>query len=289
MSKQPSQSTAKKSSSVRTSPKSALTSSSKGTSRKKKGELWVVKVGSGLLADKKGGVNHSFIASIAEQVADLQSSGKQVILVSSGAISSGMTVLGQKKRPTDLAQLQACCTIGQPRLMAAYQEAFEKHGLLTAQILLTYWDLDSRKLYQNTEQTMQHLLAMGNCIPICNENDALSFEEIKFGDNDQLSGHVALLAKADRLIILSTIPGLMSQPDGTGRLIRQVKKIDQRIESFAGNTQSQRSVGGMRSKIETAKLMLESEIPMVIADGMEKDVLRKLAAGKRVGTLFGNG
>jgi glutamate 5-kinase len=256
----------------------------------KREEIWVVKLGSGLLTNTRGGTNQPFIHALCRQIVALRRRGVRVVLVSSGAISAGMSALGLDKRPKDTAVLQACASIGQPLLMKAYDRGLRPHGLVSAQILVTYWDFDSRKVYQNAQATLKQLLQLGICVPIFNENDALSFEEIemlnRFGDNDRLSGHVAVLAGAQRLIILSGIDGLYTRPDGTGELVRRVKEIDERIRGYAGSTQSERSVGGMVSKLETARMMFLHGIPMWIANGQEKDVLVKIASGKPVGTCF---
>jgi len=250
---------------------------------------WVVKLGSNLLT-RENGVNQEQIESIANQVAGLAHKGYEIILVSSGAISAGMSALGLTKRPVERFALQGCATIGQPRLMKAYDEAFAVHQMITGQILLTSWDLDSRALYENTRQTLEHLLSLGRCVPIFNENDALSFEELamlnKFGDNDRLSAHIAILAEAAQLIILSTVDGLRTKPDGTGILVKRVHQIDAKIRGYAGKSQNDRSVGGMVSKLQTAQSMLDHGIPMVIADGRESGVLLKIAAGKEIGTRF---
>lgn len=255
-----------------------------------KRKLWVVKVGSGLLTHRNGGVDRTLMAQLATQIAQLQKLNYSVILVSSGAISAGMSVLGLEERPTERKALQACATIGQPRLMAAWNDVFKKHQLYAAQILLTSWDLDSRKVYQNTQATLRHLVSLQNCVPVFNENDALSFEEIemlnRFGDNDKLSAHVALLAGAHQLVILSGIDGLMTCPDGTGELIHIVREIDARIMGFAGKTQSQRSVGGMISKLETARFMMAEGIPLVIGNGRAKEILLKIQRKECVGTHF---
>ncbi|MFQ3670398.1 MAG: glutamate 5-kinase [Verrucomicrobiia bacterium] len=257
---------------------------------KRKGrQRWVVKLGSGLLT-REGGIHLTQLNGIVGQLAELVGQGIEVVLVSSGAVSAGMSALKLAERPKEREALQACASIGQPLLMNAYERAFAARGLVTAQILITYWDLDSRALYANAQRTVEHLLRMGCCVPVFNENDALAFEEIemlnRFGDNDRLSGHIAVLVGADQLVILSTIDGLRTRPDGTGTLIRDVAQIDKRIEGYAGTTQSQRSVGGMISKLETAKMMLAEGIPMVIADGRDPKILLKLAAGEREGTRF---
>lgn len=250
----------------------------------------VVKLGSGLLTDGKGGVDRAQISHLAEQIFRLREKGCQTILVSSGAISAGMNLLRKKKRPKELADLQACATIGQPLLMRVYHQAFEEYGLCTAQILITQWDLDSRTLYRNARATLEHLLMLGHCVPIFNENDALSFEEIemlnKFGDNDRLAAHVTLLSRASELVILTSADGLRSKPDGTGRLIRYVHKIDARIEALAGGSNSEHSVGGMQSKIHTARVMLENDIPMTIANGREPDILLRVLRREKIGTFF---
>jgi glutamate 5-kinase len=253
-------------------------------------KLWVVKVGSGLLTHRNGGVDRQLMAGLAAQISRLRQKGHAVVLVSSGAISAGMSALDLAKRPTERKALQACATIGQPRLMAAWNDVFKKHKLCAAQILLTSWDLDSRRLYDNTRATLKHLLSLGNCIPVFNENDALSFEEIemlnRFGDNDKLSAHVSILAQATQLVILSSIDGLRTRPDGTGELIHLVREIDATVMGYAGTTQSQRSVGGMISKLETAQMMMSQGIPMAIADGRAKEILLKILAKERVGTHF---
>ncbi|MEM6822770.1 MAG: glutamate 5-kinase [Verrucomicrobiota bacterium] len=256
----------------------------------KKRQRWVVKLGSGILTTRKGRIDLSQIRHLADQIAKLKKKDVEIIVVSSGAVSSGMTLMGLEQRPTKTEALQACATIGQPVLMKSYQNAFAKHELYVAQILLTYWDLDSRKLYQNTQTTLEYLLGLGNCVPIVNENDALSFEELemlnRFGDNDRLSAHVALLTKADQLVVLSSIDGLLSCPDATGELIPWVPKVDSELKKVAGTTQSQRSVGGMISKLDTADMMIKSSVPMILANGRRPDVLLDIFRGRAIGTLF---
>jgi len=257
---------------------------------KRKNQLWVVKLGSGILTNSRGTIDGTQIRHLADQIPELKKRGIDVILVSSGAVSAGMTSLGLDIRPRERVALQACATIGQPLLMKAYNQALARRDLLAAQILLTYWDLDSRQMYKNTQATLRYLLSLGNAVPIVNENDALSFDEIemlnRFGDNDRLSAQVALLAEADRLVILSSIDGLFTRPDATGDLVREVTEVDERIESFAGSTRSQRSVGGMISKLETSKLMLSHGLPMTLANGRTKNVLVDLADGADLGTRF---
>ncbi|MEM9445507.1 MAG: glutamate 5-kinase [Verrucomicrobiota bacterium] len=256
---------------------------------KRNGKRIVVKIGSRLLTSNQGGVNHEMISSLARQISKLKKRGYEVMLVSSGAIAAGMGVLGKTKRPQGLADLQVCASIGQPVLMGAYQEVFAQFGLCSAQILVTSWDLDSRSLYKNARATVEALLGLGNCVPIFNENDALSFEEIamlnRFGDNDMLSAQVALLAEASSLIILTSVDGLRTNSKG-GRLIYEVNKIDKRIESYAGGAESELSVGGMASKLNTAKLMMKEGIPMHIVDGRINGIIGDVLKGHKVGTLF---
>jgi glutamate 5-kinase len=250
---------------------------------------WVIKLGTGILSDPRGGVDLGQIQQLSAQMVELRRRGHQVLVVSSGAVGCGMSLLGLSKRPTVMAELQACAALGQPRLMRLYDEAFGRSDVRVAQVLLTYIDLDSRSLYRNVQRSVEHLLARENIVPIFNENDVVSYDELlgpRFGDNDQLSAHVAVLARAERLIILSNVRGLATKPDGTGRLIREVRGIDARIEKLAGGTQSQTSVGGMISKLKAARFVNQAGIPMQIAHGRQKDVLIAICQGKGVGTIF---
>ncbi len=251
-------------------------------------QTWVIKLGTGTLSLPNGQLDLSQITNITRQLAILKRTlAINPILVTSGAIGAGMTTLGLKKRPTIIEQLQSCAAIGQPLLMHHYENAFAEHDLHIAQILLTYLDLDSRELYANTRKTLLYLLSLSNIIPIINENDVVSYEEIKFGDNDRLSAHVAAMISADQLIILTTADGLRSRPDGTGRLISRVPRITPKIEAMAGTTQNQRSVGGMATKILAAKIALEAAIPTRIANGHRPDILLHIAQNKKnIGTLF---
>ena len=156
-------------------------------------------------------------------------------------------------------------------------------------MLLTYLDLDSRSLYRNVQRTVEHLLSHENIVPIFNENDVVSYDELigaRFGDNDQMSAHVAVLARAERLIILSNIRGLATNSDGTGRLIRDVRGITPKIQKLAAGTLSQTSVGGMISKFKAARLVNAAGIPMQIANGRQKNVLVSICHGEAVGTIF---
>ncbi len=247
---------------------------------------WVIKLGTGTLSTPEGDLDLPQIRRLVEQVSALKGDGWEIVLVSSGAIGSGMGLLGYRRRPTAIEELQACAAVGQPQLMRLYEELFAERAYHVAQLLLTYLDLDSRTLYENARKTMEHLLSKEIFIPVINENDVVSYEEIKFGDNDRLSAHVASMVEADKLIILSNVPGLRERDDGEGRIIPLVEEITEEIEAMAGKTRSERSVGGMVTKIEAARIVGSAGIPMQIADGREKGILRKIAAGERVGTLF---
>ena len=250
---------------------------------------WVVKLGTGILSDSRGQVDLAQIEQLAAQVVELRRRGHEMLVISSGAVGCGMSLLGLKKRPTEMAELQACAALGQPRLMRLYDEAFGRFDVRVAQVLLTYLDLDSRSLYRNIQRSVEHLLSHKNVVPIFNENDVVSYDELvgaRFGDNDQLSAHVAILTRAERLIILSNIRGLATNPDGTGRLIRDVRGITAGIQKLAAGTQSQTSVGGMISKVKAAKLVNAAGIPMQIANGRQKNVLVSIGEGAAIGTTF---
>jgi glutamate 5-kinase len=250
---------------------------------------WVIKLGTGILSDPRGQVDLDQIERLTAQMIELRKRGHQILVVSSGAVGCGMSLLNLPKRPTAMAELQACAALGQPRLMRLWDEAFGRFDVRVAQVLLTYLDLDSRSLYRNVQNSVEHLLTHENIVPIFNENDVVSYDELagpRWGDNDQLSAHVAVLARAERLIILSNVRGLATNPDGTGELIPDVRKIDATIEKLAGGTQSETSVGGMISKLKAARVVNEAGIPMQIAHGREEGVLVSICQGKAVGTIF---
>ena len=239
----------------------------------------VVKVGSSVLTshtDSSQAAMKANLRRIVNHVAALTSQGKEVVLVSSGAIAHGLISMGKKQRPSILAELQAAAAIGQALLMQAYTQAFEEKKLKCAQILLTRDDFHERKRYLNACNTIVSLLALGY-IPIVNENDTVSVDEIKFGDNDMLSALVAMLIEADGLAILSDIEGLCSTYDkkkkSYSNLIKKVKSITPDIEVIASDTNSAVCVGGMESKIEAIKIATKVGIPVVLANGYS-DALR---------------
>ncbi|MBL7685972.1 MAG: glutamate 5-kinase, partial [Deltaproteobacteria bacterium] len=199
----------------------------------KKSKTWVIKIGSSILADALSGVNLRVFRSLSEQVMQLRKKGHSVILVSSGAIACGMHQLGFVKKPKEIEKKQAIAAVGQITLMNHYARAFSKHGLTIAQILLTRSDIEDRKRYLNARHAIRELLKQ-NIIPIINENDTVAVEEIKFGDNDNLSALVAKLVEADLLVILSDIEGVYTanpQTNPQAVLIPLILKLDQKIES----------------------------------------------------------
>src|SRR5580658_837365 len=246
----------------------------------------VVKLGTGVLTDRRKQIDPAQLAQLAAQIAAQRKAGKEIILVSSGAIGAGMGLLGYEKRPAELSGLQACAAVGQPRLMAHYSEVFAKHDLNVAQVLLTHDDLEHHERHLNARNTLVTLLGRG-VIPIINENDAVSLAEIKFGDNDKLSALVASLLPADLLVILTTVDGVLENfGKANPKTISAIEKIDAGIEKLAGGTTSETAVGGMKSKIEAAKIAVRSGIPLVIASGKKKDGLAKILRGDDEGTLF---
>ncbi|MBI5821037.1 MAG: glutamate 5-kinase [Verrucomicrobia bacterium] len=245
----------------------------------------VVKIGTGLLTNAKRQLDLGRVAALTDQIAALRSNSIEVVVVSSGAIGAGMGELGMTARPTALPELQACAAIGQCKLMSLYAEAFRQHGLYVAQILLTHTDLSDRIRHLNVRNTIDALLSRG-VVPIINENDTVAVDEIRFGDNDRLAALTAALLPADLLVILTTAQGLMTQPDGTGERIPFVARVDENIMKLAGGAASAQSVGGMVSKLQSAKIVHAAGIPLVIANGRAPGVLADVLAGKDIGTLF---
>jgi glutamate 5-kinase len=246
----------------------------------------VVKLGTGVLTDSRKLIDPAQLEQLVAQLAALKKSGKEIVLVTSGAVGAGMGALGYESRPTDLAEKQACAAVGQSRLMAAYDKLFSAHDLNVAQVLLTHDDLEHHERHLNARNTLVTLLQRG-VVPIINENDAVSFTEIKFGDNDKLSALVASLLPADLLVILTTVDGVIENfGKKNPRTISVVEKIDGTIEKMAGGTTSATAVGGMKSKIDAAKIVVRSGIPLVIASGKKNGVLAKILSGADEGTLF---
>src|SRR5438874_8254981 len=207
-------------------------------------------------------------------------------LVTSGAVGAGMGALGYEKRPTEPAELQACAAVGQSRLMSTYEKLFSSFDLHVAQVLLTHDDLEHHERHLNARNTLVTLLERG-VVPIINENDVVSFTELKFGDNDQLSALVASLLPADLLVILTTVDGVIENfGKANPRTIPVIEQIDGKIEKLAGGTNSATAIGGMASKIQSAKIAIRSGIPLVIASGRKKQALARIVAGEDEGTIF---
>ena len=246
----------------------------------------VVKVGSSLVTNSGAGLDHQAIATWAAQIAALKAMGREVVLVSSGAIAEGMQRLGWKKRPSAVHELQAAAAVGQMGLVQVYESCFRKHGLHTAQILLTHDDLADRKRYLYARSTLRTLLEL-NAIPIVNENDTVVTEEIRFGDNDTLGALVTNLIDADALVILTDQTGLYSadpRKDPTATLVGEARAGDPALETMAGGAGSDIGRGGMLTKILAAKRAARSGAHTVIAWGREPDVLIRLAQGEAIGT-----
>src|SRR6266478_1317189 len=246
----------------------------------------VVKLGTGVLTDSRKQPDPAQFEQLVAQVAEQRKAGKEIVLVSSGAVGAGMGVLGLSKRPNDLAELQACAAVGQSRLMAIYEKLLAQFDLRVAQVLLTHDDLQHHERHLNARNTLVTLLAHG-VVPIINENDAISFTELKFGDNDKLSALVASLLPADLLVILTTVDGVIENfGKPNPKTIPIIEQIDTDLEEMAGGTDSVTAVGGMASKVEAAKIAVRSGIPLVIASGKKKDTLARVVAGEDEGTLF---
>ena len=248
----------------------------------------VVKIGTGVLTTDDGYVDREQIRRLAGQVVELKKMGYDVVVVSSGAIGSGMGELGIEKRPSTLPELQAVAAIGQSKLIGTYNECFKLHGYHAAQILLTREDFEDRQRYLNTCNTIHTLFQM-NAIPVVNENDTISVDEIKFGDNDALSALVTNLLNADLLIILSSVDGLYDRcptAKGKAKVIPIVENISHEIKQLAFDSKTARGVGGMQTKLESASVVTNAGEAVIIANGRTDHVLKKILQCENVGTLF---
>ena len=249
---------------------------------------WVVKVGSSLVTNDGRGLDHAAVARLAAGIAALKRDGREVVLVSSGAIAEGMQRLGWERRPKAIHDLQAAAAVGQMGLVQAYEAVFAKHGLHTAQILLTHDDLADRRRYLNARSTLRTLIDLG-VVPIINENDTVTTDEIRVGDNDTLGALVTNLIEADVLVLLTDQPGLFSadpRRDPKATLVRTARAGDPAIEEMAGGAGSEIGRGGMLTKVLAAKRAARSGASTVIACGREHDVLTRLASGESVGTAL---
>lgn len=247
----------------------------------------VVKIGTNCLTDEDSKLDEKSIEKLADDIADLKEDGREVILVSSGAIGAGLGRLSFQETPTDMKSLQAASTVGQGALMRRYNEHFEKYGLHVAQILLTQEDLTDPNRFQNFKNTIRTLFKWG-VIPIVNENDAVAVEEIRMGDNDPLSAFTASGAGADLLIMLTDVDGLHTgdpKKEKSAKPIRIVEKITPEIEELAESS-SGSEFGGMYTKVQAAKIATGEGIPVVVADAKESNILKRILSGKEIGTLF---
>jgi glutamate 5-kinase len=248
----------------------------------------VIKVGSSTLTHPNGLLNINKIENIVMQVSDIHNSGKEVILVSSGAVAAGLGKLGLKEKPKSIPKKQAVAAIGQGILVHMYEKLFSEYGQVVAQILLSKKDLTDDSRLKNIRNGFFSLIQYG-AIPILNENDAVAIDELKFGDNDTLSAMVAKALDADLLIILSDIDGLFDADPTThsdAKLISWVQQVDPNIESFAEDTKSTIGTGGMSTKLSAAKLVNKSDISMVIANGSDHNSLNRVLSGEEIGTWF---
>lgn len=246
----------------------------------------VIKIGSSLVTNYGKGVDHQAVSNWAQQIATLHKAGKQVVLVSSGAIAEGMARLGWTSRPKEVNKQQAAASIGQMGLVQAYEKAFSQHHLLTSQILLTHEDLADRLRYINARSTLFTLLELG-VIPIVNENDTVVTDEIRLGDNDTLGAVVTNLIEADTLIILTDQPGLYdSDPrkNPTAKFVHTAQAGDPSLEKMAGGSGSFVGTGGMITKVLAAKRAASTGAHTVIVSGHEPNVLIRLSAGEQIGT-----
>lgn len=248
----------------------------------------VIKIGSSTLTHSTSKLDLGRIEALIRQIVDLKNQGKEIILVTSGAISAGKGKLDLQKTVDTIPEKQALAAVGQGLLMKIYEKIFSEYGSTLAQILLTKGDIAERKRYLNSRNTLFKLLDYG-IIPVINENDTVAVDEIKFGDNDTLSALVATLVDADLLVILSDVEGIYTsdpRKDETAQLISQVDKITPELEEIAGGAGTDRGTGGMTTKIEAAKIATRAGVMMMIANGSQENILQKIIQGVNPGTVF---
>lgn len=249
----------------------------------------VIKVGtSSLTHSETGQLDFIKMEKLVRELADLNNRGKEVILVSSGAIAVGRKAIGMKERPSSLAVKQACASIGQARLMMIYQKLFMEYNQTASKILMTKNTLVNEVNRGNARNTFETLLEMG-AIPIVNENDTVSTYEIQFGDNDTLSAVVSALVQADLLILLSDIDGLFTDDPNRNpeaRFIEYVDRVDERFEKMAKGSSSDVGTGGMSTKLGAARLATSAGADMIIANGADMDIIHRIMDGERIGTMF---
>ncbi|MGE5422498.1 MAG: glutamate 5-kinase [Ignavibacteriales bacterium] len=248
----------------------------------------VVKVGTSTLTHENGQMNLSRIERLACELSDLHNEGREVLLVTSGAVATGVGKMGHKDYPKTLPMKQAMAAVGQGALLHLYEKFFAEYSKIIAQVLLTKDDFDERLRYLNARNTLLTLLQIG-AIPIINENDTVAAEEIRFGDNDTLSALVAEIVDADLLVILSDIDGLYEEDpraNPEAALYRELEDIPEIVGESLRRRGNRFSSGGMYTKLLAARIAMSSGIPMLVANGGDKDILRRIISGERVGTLF---
>ena len=251
-------------------------------------QTWIVKVGTSVLTGADGALDLARVDHLAEQISRIMDSGRKVALISSGAVGAGMGQLGWKRRPDNLRQLQAAAAVGQAYLIRAYDEGLRRHRRHAAQLLLTHEDFDSRPRYLNMRNTLNALFEC-DAVPNITENDTISVDEIKFGDNDRLAAMVTNLLQAPLLIILSVVDGLYrSEPGGSKEpeLVPLVPQIDDQVLGLAGAGKSTLGTGGMQSKLAAARLVTQAGGSVIIASGTKPEPLSRILAGLPAGTLF---
>ena len=252
----------------------------------------VVKIGSSTLTTDEGRIDHRYLESLARQIEGVRSNGWQVVIVSSGAIACGLERLGMSgERPDDMPTLQAAASVGQGLFASAWGDAFASCGMLTSVVLLTRRDTADRQAYLHARDTLERLLDL-DVVPIVNENDTVSVEQIRFGDNDTLCALVSCLIGADLAVILSDVDGLYDANPAQAsdaHLLKRVEKIDQSILSIAGDAGSPAGSGGMATKVKAARILGVAGIPLVICSGRRDGVVVDAARGLEVGTLFPSG
>ena len=244
----------------------------------------VVKVGTHAIAAKSGKPDHVALKRLVAQLSELRKAGNEVVFVSSGAVAAGVESLGLKARPKDVNDVQMCAAVGQARFIAEYEQLFEGHGVKIGQVLLTHHDFDDRRRAQNVKKSLDHLVKAG-IVPVINENDVVADEELKgqtFGDNDWLSFLIAKLVKADTLVLLTTVDGLL---DANGKRIPEIANVRRAMKLVRVGEKGSLSKGGMDSKLRAVKAAVASGIDTYIANG-RKSVLAPLLAGRSVGTFF---
>ena len=248
----------------------------------------IIKLGTRVIDDPKIHFNRPVVENLVEQISNLQKQGKEVVLVTSGAVGAGIRAMGLNKRPDSVTERQALAAIGQSRLMFLYKELFSAKDIMVAQLLLTRTDFEDRERYLNVRTTLEKILRWG-IVPVVNENDTVAIEELTFGDNDMLSALIASKLDADVLLLLTDVKGLYDRPpekSGRAKLIKIVEKITPEILSLAGGTGSEISLGGMKSKIEAARTAASAGVLVGLGMGSKPEIILDFLEGKSAGTWF---